>query len=59
MSSVLRTITLNTEDGNFSVAMMLYKDQDFLDEWTTVPSLGLDDSIFVKVFMVGHIFTSS
>ncbi|XP_048126754.1 pancreatic secretory granule membrane major glycoprotein GP2 isoform X1 [Alosa alosa] len=48
----VRTITLNTEDGNFSVAMLLYKDQDFQDKWTTVPSLGLDDNIYVKVFMI-------
>lgn len=47
-----RTITLNTEDGNFSVSMLLYKDEAFEDRWTTVPSLTLDDDIFVKVFMV-------
>ncbi|KAG7265846.1 hypothetical protein CRUP_010488 [Coryphaenoides rupestris] len=44
----VRTITLNTEDGNFSVSMLLYKDQAFQDKWTTVPSLTLDDDIFVK-----------
>ncbi|XP_031436802.2 uromodulin [Clupea harengus] len=48
----VRTITLNTENGNFSVAMLLYKDQDFQEKWTTVPSLGLDDNIYVKVFMI-------
>lgn len=47
-----RTITLNTEDGNFSVSMLLYKDEDFEDKWTTVPSLTLDDNIYVKVLMV-------
>ena len=47
-----RTITLNTEDGNFSVSMLLYKDEAFEDRWTTVPSLSLEDDIFVKVFMV-------
>uniref|UniRef100_A0A3B5B584 Si:dkeyp-110a12.4 n=1 Tax=Stegastes partitus TaxID=144197 RepID=A0A3B5B584_9TELE len=46
------TITLNTEDGNFSVSMLLYKDEAFQDRWTTVPSLTLDDNIFVKVFMI-------
>uniref|UniRef100_A0A3P8UZM4 Si:dkeyp-110a12.4 n=1 Tax=Cynoglossus semilaevis TaxID=244447 RepID=A0A3P8UZM4_CYNSE len=46
------TITLNTEDGNFSVSMLLYKDEAFEDRWTTVPSLTLDDDIFVKVFML-------
>uniref|UniRef100_A0A3Q3WQ62 ZP domain-containing protein n=1 Tax=Mola mola TaxID=94237 RepID=A0A3Q3WQ62_MOLML len=46
------TITLNTEDGNFSVSMLLYKDEAFEDRWTTVPSLTLDDDIFVKVFMI-------
>uniref|UniRef100_A0A3Q3KH19 ZP domain-containing protein n=1 Tax=Monopterus albus TaxID=43700 RepID=A0A3Q3KH19_MONAL len=46
------TITLNTEDGNFSVSMLLYKDNAFEDRWTTVPSLTLDDDIFVKVFMM-------
>ncbi|KAM8913197.1 pancreatic secretory granule membrane major glycoprotein GP2 [Spinachia spinachia] len=48
----VRTITLNTEDGNFSVSMLLYKDKAFEDRWTTVPSLTLDDDIYVKVFMV-------
>ncbi|KAG9336206.1 hypothetical protein JZ751_002553 [Albula glossodonta] len=48
----IRTITLNTEDGNFSVSMVLYKDEDFEDKWTTTPSLMLEDSIYVKVFMV-------
>lgn len=51
-SSFCRTITLNTEDGNFSVSMLLYKDEAFEDRWTTVPSLTLEDDIFVKVFMV-------
>lgn len=50
-----RTITLNTEDGNFSVSMLLFKDEAFEDRWTTVPSLTLDDDIFVKVFMVNHL----
>lgn len=50
-----RTITLNTEDGNFSVSMLLYKDEAFEDKWTTVPSLTLDDNIFVKVFMVNDL----
>ncbi|XP_051942728.1 pancreatic secretory granule membrane major glycoprotein GP2 [Hippocampus zosterae] len=48
----VRTITLNTEDGNFSVSMLLFKDEAFEDKWTTVPSLTLDDDIFVKVFMI-------
>ncbi|XP_051578100.1 pancreatic secretory granule membrane major glycoprotein GP2-like [Myxocyprinus asiaticus] len=48
----VRTITLNTEDGNFSVSMLLYKDEEFLDKWTTVPSLTLEDNIYVKVFMI-------
>ncbi|XP_077395260.1 pancreatic secretory granule membrane major glycoprotein GP2 isoform X2 [Festucalex cinctus] len=48
----VRTITLNTEEGNFSVSMLLYKDEAFEDKWTTVPSLTLDDHIFVKVFMI-------
>ncbi|KAI4788241.1 hypothetical protein KUCAC02_035977 [Chaenocephalus aceratus] len=47
----LRTITLNTEDGNFSVSMLLFKDEAFEDRWTTVPSLRLEDHVFVKVFM--------
>ncbi|KYO37735.1 pancreatic secretory granule membrane major glycoprotein GP2-like [Alligator mississippiensis] len=52
----IRTITLNTEDGNFSVSMMLYKDPDFEDMWTTIPFLTLEDNIFVKVNMVpGHL----
>ncbi|XP_061651549.1 pancreatic secretory granule membrane major glycoprotein GP2 [Phyllopteryx taeniolatus] len=48
----VRTIMLSTEDGNFSVSMLLYKDEAFEDKWTTVPSLTLDDDIFVKVFMI-------
>ncbi|XP_008397299.1 pancreatic secretory granule membrane major glycoprotein GP2 [Poecilia reticulata] len=48
----VRSITLNTEDGNFSVSMLLYKDKAFEDVWTTVPSLTLDENIFVKVFMI-------
>lgn len=32
--------------------MLLYKDEAFEDRWTTVPSLTLEDDIFVKVFMV-------
>ncbi|XP_075879358.1 pancreatic secretory granule membrane major glycoprotein GP2 [Nelusetta ayraudi] len=48
----VRTVTLNTEDGNFSVSMLLYKDEAFEDRWTTVPSLTLDDNIFVKLFMI-------
>ncbi|XP_034015587.1 alpha-tectorin [Thalassophryne amazonica] len=48
----VRTITLNTEDGNFSVSLLLYKDEAFEDKWRTVPSLTLDDDIFAKVFMV-------
>ncbi|XP_008285701.1 pancreatic secretory granule membrane major glycoprotein GP2 [Stegastes partitus] len=32
--------------------MLLYKDEAFQDRWTTVPSLTLDDNIFVKVFMI-------
>ncbi|CAG13192.1 unnamed protein product [Tetraodon nigroviridis] len=48
----VRTITLNTEDGNFSVSMSLYKDGAFENRWTTVPSLTLDDEVFVKVFMM-------
>ncbi|OCT79847.1 alpha-tectorin [Xenopus laevis] len=52
----IRTITLNTEDGNFSVSMMLYKDNGFEDLWTTVPSLKLEDNIFVRVHMIpGHL----
>ncbi|XP_076835114.1 alpha-tectorin-like [Brachyhypopomus gauderio] len=47
----VRTITLNTEEGNFSVAMLLYKDEDFEDKWTTVPSLMLEDNVYVKVYM--------
>lgn len=34
------------------MSMLLYKDEAFEDRWTTVPSLTLDDDIFVKVFMV-------
>lgn len=52
MLELLRSITLNTEDGNFSVSMLLYKDEAFEDMWTTVPSLTLDQNIFAKVFMV-------
>ncbi|TRY83452.1 hypothetical protein DNTS_016202 [Danionella cerebrum] len=48
----VRTIMLNTEEGNFSVSMLLYKDEEFLDKWTTVPSLTLEDNIYVKVFMI-------
>ncbi|XP_023694914.1 pancreatic secretory granule membrane major glycoprotein GP2 [Paramormyrops kingsleyae] len=48
----IRTITLSTEDGNFSVALMLYKDENFEDKWTTVPFLTLEDIIYVKVFMI-------
>nr|XP_056709660.1 pancreatic secretory granule membrane major glycoprotein GP2-like isoform X2 [Euleptes europaea] len=48
----IRTITLNTEDGNFSVSMILYKDPHFEDMWTTIPLLTLEDNIFVKVKMV-------
>ncbi|XP_015202673.2 pancreatic secretory granule membrane major glycoprotein GP2 [Lepisosteus oculatus] len=48
----IRTITLNTEDGNFSVSMMLYKDKYFENKWTTVPFLNLEDNIYVKVFML-------
>lgn len=55
MPLLYRTITLNTEDGNFSVSMLLYKDEAFEDRWTTVPSLTLDDNIFVKVFMVNNL----
>ncbi|KAI9526973.1 hypothetical protein NQZ68_034643 [Dissostichus eleginoides] len=46
------TITLNTEDGNFSVSMLLFKDEAFEDRWATVPSLRLEDHVFVKVFMI-------
>ncbi|XP_061482083.1 pancreatic secretory granule membrane major glycoprotein GP2-like [Rhineura floridana] len=48
----IRSIILNTEDGNFSVSMLLYKDQHFEDMWTTIPFLTLEDNIFVKVKMV-------
>uniref|UniRef100_A0ACB8GBX1 Uncharacterized protein n=1 Tax=Sphaerodactylus townsendi TaxID=933632 RepID=A0ACB8GBX1_9SAUR len=48
----IRTITLNTEDGNFSVSMILYKDPHFEDMWTTIPFLTLEDNVFVKVKMV-------
>nr|XP_008121120.1 PREDICTED: pancreatic secretory granule membrane major glycoprotein GP2 isoform X1 [Anolis carolinensis] len=48
----IRSIILNTEDGNFSVSMMLYKDQHFEDMWTTIPFLNLEDNIFVRVKMV-------
>ncbi|XP_072313853.1 uromodulin [Eucyclogobius newberryi] len=48
----VRTIMLNTEDGNFSVSMVLFKDEAFRDQWTTVPSLTLDDDIYVKVHMI-------
>ncbi|KAH0622363.1 hypothetical protein JD844_024611 [Phrynosoma platyrhinos] len=48
----IRSFKLNTEDGNFSVSMMLYKDQHFEDMWTTIPFLTLEDNIFVKVKMV-------
>ncbi|KAM9316765.1 uromodulin-like [Gastrophryne carolinensis] len=52
----IRTIKLSTEDGNFSVSMMLYKDEAFQDMWTTVPSLKLEDNIFVRVYMIpGHL----
>ncbi|XP_063297440.1 alpha-tectorin-like [Pelobates fuscus] len=52
----IRTITLSTEDGNFSVSMMLYKDEGFHDMWTTVPSLQLEDNIFVRIYMIpGHL----
>ncbi|KAK1894622.1 Alpha-tectorin [Dissostichus eleginoides] len=50
----LRTITLNTEDGNFSVSMLLFKDEAFEDRWATVPFLRLEDHVFVKVFMVEY-----
>lgn len=39
--------------------MLLYKDEAFEDRWTTVPSLTLDDDIFVKVFMVGNLIVTS
>ncbi|XP_077206776.1 pancreatic secretory granule membrane major glycoprotein GP2-like isoform X1 [Paroedura picta] len=48
----IRTITLSTEDGNFSVSMILYKDPHFEDMWITIPFLTLEDNIFVKVKMV-------
>ncbi|XP_036065994.1 alpha-tectorin isoform X2 [Oryzias melastigma] len=48
----VRSITLSTEDGNFSVSMLLFKDRAFQDRWTTVPALSLDQDIFVKVFML-------
>lgn len=37
------------------MSMLLYKDEAFEDRWTTVPSLTLDDDIFVKVFMVNNL----
>lgn len=36
------------------MSMLLYKDEAFEDRWTTVPSLTLEDNIFVKVFMVNR-----
>lgn len=58
MSLFNRTITLNTEDGNFSVSMMLYKDPNFEDMWTTIPFLTLEDNIYVKVKMVLRVIDS-
>ncbi|XP_015251460.1 PREDICTED: pancreatic secretory granule membrane major glycoprotein GP2-like [Cyprinodon variegatus] len=48
----LRSIILSTEEGNFSVSMLLYKDEAFEDRWTTMPSLTLNENVFVKVFMI-------
>ncbi|XP_036398060.1 uromodulin [Megalops cyprinoides] len=48
----IRTITLNTEDGNFSVAMVLFKDEEFQNKWNTTPFLMLDDTVYVKAFMI-------
>uniref|UniRef100_H3A0M4 Si:dkeyp-110a12.4 n=1 Tax=Latimeria chalumnae TaxID=7897 RepID=H3A0M4_LATCH len=48
----IRTIVLNTEDGNFSVSMILYKDEYFEDRWMTTPSLTLEENIYVKVNMI-------
>ncbi|KAJ0009272.1 hypothetical protein NQD34_016687, partial [Periophthalmus magnuspinnatus] len=48
----VRTITLNTENGNFSVSMLLFKDEAFEEQWTTVPSLSLEENIYVKVYMI-------
>lgn len=53
---VCRSITLSTEDGNFSVSMLLFKDEAFQDRWTTVPALALDQDIFVRVFLVFPVF---
>ncbi|KAK7903928.1 hypothetical protein WMY93_016535 [Mugilogobius chulae] len=50
-------IFLNTEDGNFSVSMLLFKDELFQDQWTTVPSLTLDDNVYVKVYMIPALLT--
>ncbi|GCB66842.1 hypothetical protein scyTo_0010156 [Scyliorhinus torazame] len=47
-----RTITLNTEDGNFSISMILFKDESYKEKWMTVPFLSLDDNIYVKVDMI-------
>ncbi|XP_032877740.1 pancreatic secretory granule membrane major glycoprotein GP2-like [Amblyraja radiata] len=52
ISADTRTITLNTEDGNFSIAMMLFKDENYTDKWTSVPFLSLEDNIYVKVTMI-------
>uniref|UniRef100_A0A3P9LTM8 Si:dkeyp-110a12.4 n=1 Tax=Oryzias latipes TaxID=8090 RepID=A0A3P9LTM8_ORYLA len=46
------SITLSTEDGNFSVSMLLFKDEAFQDRWTTVPALALDQDVFVRVFLL-------
>ncbi|XP_007892721.1 pancreatic secretory granule membrane major glycoprotein GP2 [Callorhinchus milii] len=48
----VRSITLNTEDGNFSITMMLFKDENYEEKWTTIPFLTLEDNIYVKVNMV-------
>ncbi|XP_023807773.2 pancreatic secretory granule membrane major glycoprotein GP2 isoform X2 [Oryzias latipes] len=48
----VRSITLSTEDGNFSVSMLLFKDEAFQDRWTTVPALALDQDIFLPAHLL-------
>jgi len=55
---VHRTITLNTEDRNFSVSVLPYKDLKSEDIWTTIPFLTMEDDVFAKICPVCYVINS-
>ncbi|XP_061425069.1 uromodulin-like [Lethenteron reissneri] len=48
----VRPVMLDTEEGNFSISMELYRDGLFEERWNSIPMLSLEESVYVRVHML-------